>query len=192
MSATVSQGKKVRRVAQEIPPTSINGPATGDLLVEGSPSSSKWQFMPPIVTAQLLSVSPTAPADINARGEAPGQLAKAPQLLPDTDHPALVQPAHAGQELPARKIPTVGDSLVGMDPFAWWTSTTQGLPQEPGTFSATAQGSQSRLRRSPVRLANTRGRQQAVRQVGVIFQVAIQVRSTILIGAQHLAVYLET
>ncbi len=51
-----------------------------------------------------------------------------------------------------------------MDPFAWWTSTTQGLPQEPGTFSATAQGLQSRPRRSPVRLANRRGRQQAVRQ----------------------------
>jgi 2-oxoglutarate ferredoxin oxidoreductase subunit alpha len=30
-----TRAEKVRRVAQEIPPTSINGPATGDLLVVG-------------------------------------------------------------------------------------------------------------------------------------------------------------
>jgi len=29
------RAEKVRRVAQEIPPTTINGPATGDLLVVG-------------------------------------------------------------------------------------------------------------------------------------------------------------
>jgi 2-oxoglutarate ferredoxin oxidoreductase subunit alpha len=29
------RAEKVRRVAQEIPPTSINGPPTGDLLVVG-------------------------------------------------------------------------------------------------------------------------------------------------------------
>mgnify|MGYP000187336004 CR=1 FL=1 len=30
-----TRAEKVRRVGQEIPPTSINGPATGDLLVVG-------------------------------------------------------------------------------------------------------------------------------------------------------------
>src|SRR2546428_13447353 len=30
-----TRAEKVRRVAQEIPPTTINGPATGDLLVVG-------------------------------------------------------------------------------------------------------------------------------------------------------------
>jgi len=31
----LTRAEKVRRVAQEIPPTSINGPATGDVLVVG-------------------------------------------------------------------------------------------------------------------------------------------------------------
>lgn len=68
-----------------------------------------------------------------------------------------------------------GDSLPGVDPFAWWADTAAPATQpEPGTFLRSAQN-------LPARLAQARGRRQPVQQ-GRRQLVKVMVTGTVVAG----------
>ncbi len=118
--------------------------------------SGKWQLIPPVITDKLPALAP-ASRNTEPRQEAQASSVFAPR--PDTGQEFAVQPAaRAGQEVDNRQRKQIGDSLVGTDPFAWWTTTVeQAAPREAGIFAYTTQ-------RQPVRLTGARGPRQAVRQ----------------------------
>jgi serine/threonine protein kinase/nitrite reductase/ring-hydroxylating ferredoxin subunit len=164
---------KVLHVAQSVVPSApsaprrtvqdpqITLPTTINWFDEDARPSGKWQLMPPIITGQLPGISATASSDTEQRQgvyAAQEQSVSPPQTLPDTGQPAAIPPARLEQADQARRAAHRADSLVAMDPFAWWSSATAKASQpEPGTFAGNQQ-------RPPVRLARTRGPRQAVNQ----------------------------
>ena len=135
----------------------ITLPSTVNWYDEDSLPGGKWQLMPPILTGQLPAVSLASPKETGPRQQIPGfqQSSASPsQALRETGQSPVVLSAHDEQaEQPGR---IRGASLLGIDPFAWWTSMTTKAPQ-PGTFERSKQ-------RSAVRLANVRSRRRPTRR----------------------------
>ena len=133
-------------------------PPTINWFDEDALPSGKWQSMPPTITGNVFAISPTS-----STHTAPhlGTSALPSLPLPGTGQLAIVQPASASHMPPEHGVlphpaNNHGNSLTGIDPFAWWFTSTTEAPQ-PGTLA-------SRPERPPVRLASTRGRRQIARQ----------------------------
>ena len=122
----------------------ITLPPTVNWFDEDRFSTSKWQLMPPIITGHLTAVTPasagraSAETEINATPRT-GALANQPTTTTSAKIAAMPQTNRRG------------DSLVGIDPFAWWTGhAARNQPPTPGTFA----------QRPPVRLAKKGARPQ--------------------------------
>jgi nitrite reductase/ring-hydroxylating ferredoxin subunit len=119
-------------------------PPTVNWFDEDRFSTSKWQLMPPIITGHLAAVTPASSqraTDDAATGTPPatGALPDQPTTTTSAKLPAMTQ------------INRPGDSLAGIDPFAWWTGhAASNSSPTPGTFA----------QRSPVRLAKKGARYQ--------------------------------
>lgn len=119
-------------------------PPTVNWFDEDRFSTSKWQLMPPIITGHLEAVTPAGTNQ--AREGAATATPPATGALPDqpTTTTSAKLPVMAQTNRP-------GDSLAGIDPFAWWTGHAASSPSPtPGTFA----------QRPPVRLAKKGARSQ--------------------------------
>jgi serine/threonine protein kinase/Rieske Fe-S protein len=131
-------------------------PPTINWLDEDALPSGKGQLMPPIVTGKAPAISLTS-----STHTAPhlGTSALPSQSLLETGRSTSVQPTRTTHMMPEQEVwphaaNNQGDSMTGIDPFAWWSATAAKASQpEPGTFARKPQ-------RQPVRLASTRGRRQ--------------------------------
>ena len=126
----------------------ITLPPTVNWFDQDALPSGKWQLLPPIVTGRLPAVLPSSPSEKTAQGETGGW---SPPVVGQT---ATARPGDPAEALPKQdaqrsQASSKGDSLAGVDPFAWWSATSAKAPSPtPGTFT----------QRPPVRLATTKGR----------------------------------
>lgn len=127
--------------------TQLTLPPTVNWFDEEVIPTGKWQLVPPIITGRLAAVQATSPETgpevcVPPAVQGAGSSLQRPPVL--TDYVTATKPAHAAEHPPAQ------ESLsAGVDPFAWWSATSQktGTPT-PGTFGG----------RSPVRLAGSNRR----------------------------------
>ncbi len=106
-------------------------PPTVNWLDEMVTPSSKWQLMPPIITGRMPIVTPFSRPE--------QAVAVQPGGTTTTQAEKKAAPAQVG---------SIGDSLVGADPFAWWSTTrtkapspvAETLPQRPPVRLASPQG----------------------------------------------------
>ena len=126
-------------VNRQQPPqnSQITLPPTINWFDEDHLSTSKWQLMPPIITGHLGAVTPTSAS----RTTDDAGIDTAPRTGALAEQPTTTTSA---------KLPTIsqsnrqGDSLAGIDPFAWWAGhAARNQSPTPGTFA----------QRPPVRLA---------------------------------------
>jgi serine/threonine protein kinase len=112
-------------------------PPTVNWFDEAATSTGKWQLMPPIVTGHVPAItsSPSLQKKDRDRGEN-GQV-----ILPGN----ATQPDAATEMLPTRAAGHL-DSMAGVDPFAWWSATSDRpvTPPTPGTFARRGSGSRRR------------------------------------------------
>ncbi len=123
----------------------ITMPPTVNWFDEDVLPSGKWQLMPPIVTGHLPAVLPSS-SDKNAQGKTASW---SPLVVGQTAaHPGDATEALPKQDAQRSQASSKGDSLAGIDPFAWWSATSAKTPSvTPGTFT----------QRPPVRLMTTKG-----------------------------------
>lgn len=135
------------QLAQE---SQLTLPPTVNWFDEDAPPHGKWQLMPPIVTGKMPALPSPSSTDTGA----------ATRLGP----PALSSQSASNQ----------AGSLAGVDPFAWWSSTTTKVEKpEPGTFAGRihrlhAPGVRADGRRRPTR----QGRRQVVKLIATGTAVA--------------------
>ena len=147
-AANQTQTPKTRQLAEN---SQLTMPPTVNWFDEDRLSTGKWQLMPPIVTGHMPAASPLVLSNQTT-----------------SDKPAQAQPAALQNQFTATtsaSMPAVtpernhADSLVGIDPFAWWTGTSAKVqPPTPGTFA------QRQPVRQPVRLAKSRSHRQPAQQ----------------------------
>src|SRR5712691_9924812 len=124
-------------------------PPTVNWFDEDRLSTGKWQLMPPIITGRLPAVAPSASLNQTARDTSSSKTVQTGALQHQLTGTTSAEMPATGQK--GRRA----DSLVGIDPFAWWTGkTAREQPPTPGTFAP----------RSPVRLAKAGSRRQPTRQ----------------------------
>ncbi len=109
-------------------------PPTVDWFEEASMPAEKWQLLPPIVTGRMPAVIPSASSEKPTRMVA-GSGEMHPSVTVQPDSPTEMVPAKETLPPPAGSR---GDSMAGVDPFAWWSATPGRLgtpPPAPGTFT---------------------------------------------------------
>jgi serine/threonine protein kinase/nitrite reductase/ring-hydroxylating ferredoxin subunit len=120
-------------------------PPTVNWFDEEDGPSNQWQLVPPIVTGHMPAVTSSSSfLKANRDGTESKQL-----VLPTT----ATQPDALTEVLPT-KANGRPDSMAGVDPFAWWSATSDrptAPPPTPGTFTRRAPHSNSRSRRYPAR-----------------------------------------
>jgi serine/threonine protein kinase/nitrite reductase/ring-hydroxylating ferredoxin subunit len=108
-------------------------PPTVNWFEEAGIPAEKWQLLPPIVTGRMPAVIPSSSEKPTWMVAGSGEM-----------HPsAIVQPDSPTEMVPAKEtLPppagSRGDSMAGVDPFAWWSATSDRPgtpPPAPGTFT---------------------------------------------------------
>jgi serine/threonine protein kinase len=120
-------------------------PPTVNWFDKADNSTGKWQLVPPIVTGYMPAVTPSHSLQKTDRnGTESRQL-----ILPGT----ATQPDASTEMLPTKAAGNP-DSMAGVDPFAWWSATSDRpmAPPTPGTFARRNPGS----RRRPAQLGRRR------------------------------------
>jgi len=121
------------------------------------PPTVNWfdeEVLPSIISGMVPAISPPSPTDTASHLGTP--------VLPSQSLLEASQLARTTRVLPQLGVQPPSDkhsaaSLVGIDPFSWWSVTATKDPQpQPGTFA-------NKPQRPPVRLAG-RGRRHAARQ----------------------------
>lgn len=152
LDAAVQKGAVSK--SQPAQDSQITLPPTINWFDEDRLSTGKWQLMPPIVTGHFAAVTPARAS----RRTDDAEVSAAPRTGALVDQPTTTTSA---------KLPTIpqtnrrGDSLAGIDPFAWWTGhAARNQSPTPGTFA----------QRPPVRLAKkgTPGLQERRRAIKLI------------------------
>ncbi len=96
--------------------------------------AEKWQLLPPIVTGRMPAVIPSASSE-NPTWMVAGSGEMHPSATVQPDSPTEMVPAKETLPPPGGSR---GDSMAGVDPFAWWSATPgrPGTPPPaPGTFT---------------------------------------------------------
>ena len=109
-------------------------PPTVDWFEEAGMPAEKWQLLPPIVTGRMPAVIPSSSSEKPTRMVA-GSGEMHPSATVQPDSPTEMVPAKETLPPPAGSR---GDSMAGVDPFAWWSATPgrPGTPPPaPGTFT---------------------------------------------------------
>jgi len=112
-------------------------PPTVNWFDEAATSTGKWQLIPPIVTGHLPAVTSSPSLQKRDRDRVEnGQV-----ILPGN----ATQPDASTEMLPTRATGNP-DSMAGVDPFAWWSATSDRpvTPPTPGTFTRRNSGSRRR------------------------------------------------
>lgn len=154
LDSAALKGAVSKPQSAQVQDAQITLPPTINWFDEDRLSTGKWQLMPPIVTGHLAAVTPGSGE--RARNDAAASTP--PQTGPLADQPTT---ATSGKLAAIAQPNRRGDSLAGIDPFAWWTGhAARNQSPTPGTFP----------HRSPVRLAKkgTPGLQERRRAVKLI------------------------
>src|SRR6266700_6264876 len=107
----------------------VGDPPTVNWLDEMVTPSSKWQLMPTIITGRMPIVTPFS---------RPEQAVAV--------QPGGTTTTQAEKKAAPPQVGSIGDSLVGADPFVWWSSTrtpspvAEALPQRPPVRLTSPQG----------------------------------------------------
>jgi serine/threonine protein kinase len=107
---------------------------------EGS-SNNQWQLVPPILTGHMPAVTPSSSIQKTDPRGAEGKQVVLPGNAAQPD---------ASTELLPTKAAANPNSMAGVDPFAWWSATSDRPgtpPPTPGTFARRSPRPNSRSRR---------------------------------------------